>query len=76
MVGAFLLMGVNPGTERKIYSELKKIKEISLVHEVYGEWDLIAKVDVQNVEDLDSLVSDKIRVLKDIKFTSTIIIAR
>ena len=45
------------------------------MNELYGEWDIIAKVGVDKLEELDSLISDKIRSVKEIKETSTMIVA-
>ncbi len=75
MVKAFILVKVQVGSERDIFNKLKKMDEIEDVNELYGEWDIIAKVKVNKLEDLDSLISDKIRAVKEIKETSTMIVA-
>ena len=75
MVKAYILVKVHVGSERDIFNKLKKMNEVEDVNELYGEWDIIAKVKVNKLEDLDSLISDKIRAVKEIKETSTIIVA-
>jgi DNA-binding Lrp family transcriptional regulator len=73
---AYILINVKTGAERPIYETLKKVKGIVEVNELYGEWDLIAKVSVQTVEDLDVIITEKIRSLPDIRNTTTMIVAQ
>ena len=75
MVKAYILVKVQVGSERDVFNKLKKMKETEDVNELYGEWDIIAKVRIDKLEDLDSLISDKIRAVKEIKETSTMIVA-
>jgi len=75
MVKAYILVKVQVGSERDVFNKLKKMKETEDVNELYGEWDIIAKVGVDKLEELDSLISDKIRSVKEIKETSTMIVA-
>ena len=75
MVKAYILVKVQVGSERDVFNTLKKMNEVEDVNELYGEWDIIAKVKVNKLEDLDSLISDKIRAVKEIKETSTMIVA-
>ena len=75
MVKAYILVKVQVGSERDVFNKLKKMKETEDVKELYGEWDIIAKVGGDKLEELDSLISDKIRSVKEIKETSTMIVA-
>jgi len=73
---AYILMKVHVGSERDVFQKLKDIKEIVDINELYGEWDIIMKVRVQKIEELDSLLTDKIRSIEEIKLTSTMIVAK
>ena len=75
MVDAYILVKVRVGFERKVVDGLKGIKEVVDVNELYGEWDTIAKIHANAVEDLDKIISDKIRAIEGIKLTSTMIVA-
>jgi DNA-binding Lrp family transcriptional regulator len=75
MAEAFVLLKVTPGYERNIVKELKDIPEIVNVHELYGEWDMIAKASVVKIEDLDALLSEKMRKIEGVTLTSTMIVA-
>ncbi len=75
-LSAFLLIQTEVGSERNVYGRLSQIDEVDLLYELFGEWDIIAKIDVDSVEQLDGFISDKIRTINGIKLTSTIIISR
>ncbi|UZE94078.1 MAG: Lrp/AsnC ligand binding domain-containing protein [Candidatus Pacearchaeota archaeon] len=75
-IGAFILIRVLPHKERGIYEKLEKMKKVILVNELFGEWDIIIGVDISNAKELDTFVSEKIRKMKEIGLTSTMIVAR
>jgi DNA-binding Lrp family transcriptional regulator len=76
MAEAYVLLKVTPGYERNIVKELKDIPEIEDVNELYGEWDMIAKASVASIEDLDALLSEKMRKIEGVTLTSTMIVAK
>ena len=75
MAKAYILLKVNPGYERNIVKELKALPELEVINELYGEWDIITKVSVASIDDLDALLSEKIRKIEGITLTSTMIVA-
>ena len=75
MAQAYVLLKVAPGYERNIVKELKDLPEIKDINELYGEWDIITKASVERIEDLDALLSEKMRKIEGITLTSTMIVA-
>lgn len=75
MVKAYVLLKVTPGHERNIVQKLKDMPEMADVNELYGEWDIIARASVERIEDLDALLSEKMRRIEGITLTSTMIVA-
>ena len=75
MAKAYVLMEAKPGHERNIVKELKSLPEIEFVNELYGEWDIIIRVSVEKLNDLDALLSEKIRQIEGVTLTSTMIVA-
>jgi DNA-binding Lrp family transcriptional regulator len=75
MVKAYVLLKVTPGYERDIVKELKDIPEIEDINELYGEWDIIIKASVVKIEELDALLSEKLRKIEGVTLTSTMIVA-
>jgi len=75
MAKAYVLLKVTPGYERDIVKALKDIPEIEDINELYGEWDIIIKASVGAIEDLDALLSEKMRRIEGVTLTSTMIVA-
>ena len=75
MAKAYVLMEAKPGYERDIVKALKDLPEIEFVDELYGEWDIITRVSVPKIDDLDTLLSEKIRKIDGVTLTSTMIVA-
>jgi len=76
MVKAYVLLKVTPGYERNIVTKLEGMPEIEETDELYGEWDIITKASVAKMEDLDALLSEKMRRLEGVTLTSTMIVAK
>ncbi|MBW2566461.1 MAG: Lrp/AsnC ligand binding domain-containing protein [Deltaproteobacteria bacterium] len=76
MAEAYVLLKVAPGYERNIVKELTDIPEIEDIDELYGEWDIITKASVVRIEDLDALLSEKMRKIEGVTLTSTMIVAK
>ena len=75
-LGAFILIQTKVGSERNVYGRLADLEEIERVYELFGEWDIIARIKVDNVGQLDGFVSETVRNIEGVTLTSTIIISR
>lgn len=75
-VGAFVLLRVMPGQEKVVYDRMKKLREVVSVNVLFGEWDIILGVSLDNVRELETFICDKIRTIKEVGLTSTMIVAR
>ena len=75
MVRAYILLKVKPGYERDIVKKLADMAEMEDTDELYGEWDIITKASVAKIEDLDALLSEKMRKIGGVTLTSTMIVA-
>ncbi len=68
----FIMINVEPGTEKSVHDALEKIKGIREVVPVYGERDFIAIADVESVADLNRAVLS-IREINGVTYTQTIL---
>ena len=75
MVMAYVMMTVDVGKEREIFENLKRLKNAVEISELYGEWDIIVKIKVDKFEELDKIITEKIRYIDGIKLTSTMLVA-
>ena len=73
MVTAYVLLIVKPGEESKVSEKLNKLKEVKDVSVVYGEYDIVAKVEKPNMEELQNFLIKNIRAMDEVERTSTMI---
>ncbi|MHC1598789.1 MAG: Lrp/AsnC ligand binding domain-containing protein [Candidatus Methanofastidiosia archaeon] len=73
MVVAFVLCVTEAGTERDVVERLESFDEVDEAFVVYGEYDVIAKVNVQEIKMLDKFITENMRSIKEIQMTSTMI---
>jgi Lrp/AsnC family transcriptional regulator for asnA, asnC and gidA len=71
---AYLLLKVETGTEEEVMRSLKPIEEIKEARMVYGAYDIIIRVETENMEELKNLVSWRIRRLYRVRSTMTMIV--
>ena len=68
----FVLISTAPAKEHQVYNEMLKIKEIVELHPLFGEYDLIAKVEAKDLEELGKIVVEKIRSIDGVADTKTL----
>ena len=75
-VKAYVMMKVSSGSEREVCRKIAEFNEVLDVSIVYGEFDIIAKVKVEELEELENFLSESIRSIPSVMLTSTMIVAR
>jgi DNA-binding Lrp family transcriptional regulator len=68
----FVLISTAPAKEHEVYTELLRVKGIVELHPLFGEYDLIAKVEADDFNALGQLVVDKIRAVSGVIDTKTL----
>lgn len=74
MPKAFVLINAEIGDEDKVVEELKKIENVKEVYAVYGAYDVIAKVESDNMDKVKETITWKIRRLENVRSTLTMIV--
>ena len=72
LVVAYVLIVTDVGKEHEVVQQLLEIEGITLAQTVYGEFDVLTKVDCENLKDLDAAIT-KIRKIHGIIRTMTLI---
>ncbi len=72
---AFVLISLLERTERNVLSELKSYPEVKNAYILFGEWDILAEMDISNPEELGTFVINNIRSRNDVRLTSSLIVA-
>ena len=73
---AYILVSLSDTDEREVVEDLKDNEEVKDAHILFGEWDMMAKVEIENPEALAHFVMSEIRPLPGVKLTSTLIVAK
>jgi len=73
MISAYLLARVKPNKDREVLEKLRKLKPVKEAATLYGEYDVIAKLQVETLEDLDTFIFDTVRTIAGIDATTTLI---
>jgi len=75
MVEAIILLNTTPGYEEKLVKILKEKQYVKDAKIVYGEYDIVLRVEVSNLSDLRRIVIDEIRKMQGVEKTVTLIVA-
>ena len=72
MVVGFVLINTAPSYEHEVYNKLSKMPRIIELHPLFGEYDLIAKIESSNFEGLGNIVLKSIKSEKGVIDTKTL----
>jgi len=73
MVLAYVLIVAEAGLEKDIVNSLSDTVGVQETDVIYGEYDVIAKITVSDISKLGDFIMEKIRPIKGVKRTSTLI---
>ena len=69
---AFVLVSTVPGKEHEVYNKISKINYVVEVHPLFGEYDLIVKIDALDYSELGKIVVEHIRKIEGVIDTKTL----
>ena len=75
MINAYILTIIRPGNTKKAIDEMRKIENVEKISVVAGEYDIVVRVHVKNLEKLLK-VTDKIQMIEGVKKTTTQVIEK
>lgn len=73
---AYVLVTLNPGTEKGVLEKIAHFDEVTKVSMMYGEYDALLQIKTDTLDQLNEFLTDKLRVLPDIFQTATLIVAK
>ncbi|HYZ65411.1 MAG TPA: Lrp/AsnC ligand binding domain-containing protein [Nitrososphaeraceae archaeon] len=74
MPRAFVLVNAELGFETKLADEMKGISGVRNAYTIYGVYDILVKVEAPTMDKLKEFISTKIRRLRGVKSTLTMLI--
>ena len=72
MAEAYILINCEIGSEEEVITALKNIDSIKEVHGTFGAYDILAKIESPQVEDLRETITWKIRKIDKIRSPLTL----
>jgi len=76
MVSGLVFVRLLSGHEEAVMEALRQVSGVQNVIAVFGRWDLVVNVQVENIDELASLVINKIRAIPGTTATETLIAVR
>jgi DNA-binding Lrp family transcriptional regulator len=73
MAIGFALLSISPLHEKTVYDKLTHIKEIIEVHPLFGEFDILVKIEASDIDSIGSIVINKIRSIQGVIDSKTLI---
>jgi len=71
-VKAYFVATVKRGAEHEVAERIRKMKDVTEVLVTYGMWDIVARIEAENLQHLDKIITD-IRKIPEIEQTNTLI---
>ncbi len=69
---AYVLISCDLGSDAEIIDEIKQLDDVKEVHGVFGTYDILVKLESDNVENLKDIITWKIRKLNSVRSTLTL----
>lgn len=73
MPRAYVLFNVESGSEDSVLKQLRNINNVEEAYVSYGVYDLVIRVKADTMEELKDSVTHKIRTIKQVRSTLTLI---
>ena len=73
MAIGFALVSISPLKEKEVFEKLGTIAEIVEVHPLFGEFDILVKINCKDIDEIGSIVINKIRSTTGVMDTKTLI---
>ena len=74
MATVYVMINTELGAESEVVKKLKEIKEVKETHLVFGVYDIIARIETENMEDLKDIVASQVRGLDKVRSTLTMLV--
>ncbi len=68
----FVLINTLPKQEHQVYNKLTKLPEIIELYPLYGEYDFIIKLEVDNYKDLGNVILNNIKTINGVVDTKVL----
>ena len=72
MIFAYLLIGAAPAKEHEVYNALRRLEGVNEVHPLFGEYDLIVKLEEETIGKIKEIIAEEIEPIDGILVMKTL----
>ncbi len=72
---AFVLIGVETGSEHEVAEQLRSMSAVKGCYSVYGVYDIVVKIEAASERELKEAITYKLRSLPKIRSTQTLMVS-
>ncbi len=72
-IKAYVLVVTDPGKTRQVVEAIRKIPGIVEMHEVMGPYDIVAEIEVTNLQEIPPILGERIRTIEGIQSTTSLV---
>lgn len=72
----YVLITTATGKEAKVLEQMRELPEIGEVHQLFGQFDMIARIEASDYDRMCDIILGKIRTIQGVTGTRTLICAR
>jgi DNA-binding Lrp family transcriptional regulator len=73
---AIVLANTDIGKEASVLDEMCNLNQVVEAYLVYGVYDIIAMVEAETMDDLEAVITGKVRVIPGLRSTLTLVISK
>jgi DNA-binding Lrp family transcriptional regulator len=73
MATGFALISISPLREKEVFEKVNGVDEVVEVHPLFGEYDILLKINTEDIDSIGQVVINKIRSIKGVTDTKTLI---
>ena len=74
MAIGYVLISILPTHEKTVHYRLGRVPEIIEMSPVFGDYDIVAKIQAKHLDGLGDIVMEKIRTIQGVQDTQTLIV--
>lgn len=72
----YVLITTATGRESKVLEQMRQLPEVGEVHQLFGQYDMIARIEAGDYDRMCDIILGKIRTIQGVTGTRTLICAR
>ena len=72
-VKAYVLVVTDPTKTKHVHDEISKVPHIVELHEVMGPYDIVVEIEVETLQDIPTILGEKIRTIDGIQSTTSLV---